>query len=164
MADNPTLSLKGLGPSQILFRNFQGAPREFNNKGDRNFCIKLDPEQAKRLGDKGWRVKQLKPRGEETEGDWILKVKLNYETGSPPRVFLTTSGGTNELGQGQVWSLDAVDIDHCDVFINGWWSEMAGGGYSAYLKTIGVTSAEDEIEAKYGAMLDATPPDIDDVE
>lgn len=162
MPDNPTLVLKQLGPREILFRNFAGAPREFNSEGDRNFCVKLDPEHAKQLKEKGWRVKQLKPREEGEEGDWILKVKVNFKTGRPPKCMLKTSSKTTVLDEDNVKFLDAVDVERVDVVINGWWSDMAEGGYSGFLKTIALTAAEDEVEAMY--MADLTENFEDDAE
>jgi hypothetical protein len=133
----------------IIFRNFQGMARDFNSEGDRNFSVILPKDLALKMKADGWRVKQLKPRGEDEEGDYHIKVKLNYRTGRPPRVVLITSKNRTELGQDEVAIVDAIDIKKVDVLFNGWWSDMQDGGFSAYLKTIFITVNEDELELKY---------------
>ncbi len=62
----------------------------------------LEPELAKKLIDEGWRVKQLKPREEDEEGDYHLKVTVNYKKGRPPRCVLITSQGRTDLGADEV--------------------------------------------------------------
>lgn len=145
--------------ARITFRNFTGMERQFNSEGDRNFSVLLDPVQAKELKDEGWRVKQLRARDEEDEGDYHMKVIVNYKKGRPPRVVLVTSRGRTELGADEVGMLDTADIKKVDMILNGWWSDMAGGGYSAYLKTMFVTINEDALELKYGGM----PADDDNI-
>lgn len=135
--------------ARIIFRNFTGIEREFNSPGDRNFSVVLEPDLAKKLLAEGWRVKQLKSREEGEEGDYHLKVKVNYAKGRPPRVVMITSNNRTELGADEVMLIDAADIMRADIMINGWWSDMAGGGYGGFLKSIFVTLNEDALELKY---------------
>lgn len=158
--DNPTLLLKD---ARIIFRNLAGREREFNSEGDRNFCVVLEPDHAKKLLADGWRVKQLKPREEGEEGDYILKVKANYKTGKPPKIVLKRNNVRTELSvddpdKADVSIVDAVDIASADVFINGWWSDMQGGGYSAFLKTLFVTVELDPLELMYENEESAQTP------
>jgi hypothetical protein len=143
---------------KLLFRNFSGAERPYNSEGDRNFHVVLEPELAKKLEAEGWRVKQLKSREEDEEGDYHMKVIVNYKKGRPPRCVLITSNNRTELGSDEVGLLDAADIEKADVMINGWWSDMAGGGYSGFLKTIFVWIREDALELKYADYF-STPTD-----
>lgn len=142
--------------AKLLFRNFAGREVPFNSEGDRNFHVILDPKTAAELKERNWRVKQLKSREEGEEGEYHLKVNVNYKKGRPPRVVLVTSKGRTDLGADEVGIIDAADIEKADVFLNGWYSDMAGGGYSAFLKTIFVTLREDELELMY-ADLPASP-------
>jgi hypothetical protein len=142
--------------AEILFRNFSGEARPFNSEGDRNFSVKLNPDLAQKLKAEGWRVKQLKPREEGLEGDYHLKVNVNFKTNKPPRVVLIGSNGPTELGVNDIDEIniiDAADIAKVDVLINGYWSDMAGGGYSGFLKSIFVTLDEDELEQMYANIL-----------
>lgn len=139
--------------AKLIFRNFSGQEREFNSEGDRNFSVVLEPERAKELLAEGWRVKQLKPRPDEEEGDYHLKVKVNYKKGRPPRVVVITSKNRVDWGQDEVGALDsAVGIKKVDLLINGWWSDMAGGGYGGFLKSAFITLDEDELELKYADL------------
>lgn len=149
--------------AKILFRNFAGREREFNPEGDRNFSVVLDPDLAKQLLADNWRVKQLKPRGENEEGDYHLKVNLNYKKGQPPRVVMVTSSGRTDLGSDELDILDYIEIESCDMTLNGSWSDMSGGGYAAYLRSIYVNIHEDDLDREYAAIpkagqLPDTPP------
>lgn len=154
--------------AQLIFRNFAGEERMYNSAGDRNFSIVLPPDLAKKMLDEGWRVKQLKPRedidGDTTEGDYHIKVTVNYKKGRPPRVVMITSKSRVDLGAEEVALLDAADIKNADLIINGWWSDMNGGGYSAFLKSIFVTINEDELEMKYGSIFDNLGKQEDEVD
>jgi len=140
--------------AKITFKNFEGREGQFNSPGDRNFHLLLEPALAKQMKADGWRVKQLKPRGEDEEGDFAIKVIVNYKKGRPPQCVLVTNQGKNrtELGPDEVGMLDLVDIKNLDLIINGWYSENYGGGYSAYLKTLFMTVNEDELQLKYADM------------
>lgn len=143
--------------AQLLYRNFSGAEREFNSEGDRNFLVKLDPKQAAELKEKGWRVKQMKPRPDEDEGQYILKVNVNYKKGRPPRIVTITSKGRQDLGADEIFALDYIDLANVDIVLNGWWSDMAGGGMSAFLKSGFFTIDEDRLDLKYADVPDANP-------
>ena len=154
-----------LEDATLMFRNFAGIERDFNSAGDRNFSVLLEPKLAKAMKDDGWRVKQLKPREEGEEGDYHLKVNVNYGKGRPPRVVLISSAGRVDLGSDEVSVLDWADLKNVDLIVNGWWSDMAGGGYSGYLKSIFVTLNEDELDLKYAgvpAVSDNAPPPGDE--
>lgn len=144
--DSPSFLVEG---ANIIFRNFAGAAREFNSEGDRNFSVILPKDLALKLKGEGWRVKQLKPRDDDEEGDYHLKVKVNYKTGRPPRVVLMTSNNRTDLGADEVSMIDVADIKNVDLIINGYWNDMSGGGYTGYLKTMFVTVNEDDLEMKY---------------
>lgn len=144
--DSPSVLIED---AKLIFRNFTGLAKEFNSEGDRNFSVVLEPETAKKMMEAGWRVKQLKAREEGEEGDYHLKVKVNYKTGRPPRCVLLTSQNRTELGSEEVSIFDMADIQKADLIINGYWSDMAGGGYTGYLKTLFVTINEDDLEKKY---------------
>lgn len=138
--------------AKLVFRNLAGRPGLYNSEGSRNFSVILDPKTANDLLKRNWRVKQLKPREDDEEGDFHLKVNVNYKTGRPPRVVTITSNGRTELGPDEVGMIDVADIQSADVLLNGWYSDMAGGGYSAFLKTLFVKIREDELELLYAGV------------
>lgn len=161
MANEESVLIKD---AKIVFRNFAGRPGLYNSEGTRNFHVILDPQTAKELTARNWRVKQLKPREDAEEGDYHLKVNVNYKTGRPPRVVTITSNGRTELGPDEVGMIDVADIQSADVLLNGWYSDMNGGGYSAFLKTIFVKIAEDELELLYAGTPAANEQGPNDYE
>jgi len=141
--------------AKLIFRNFEGREAQFNSAGDRNFSLVLDKKLAEQMKAEGWRVKQLRAREEGEEGDYHIKVIVNYKKGRPPQCILVTSRNRTELGPDEVGMLDLADIKNVDLIINGFWSDMNGGGYSAYLKTIFVTVNEDALQLKYADMQES---------
>lgn len=137
---------------KIMFRNLAGLQTQFNAAGERNFSVLLDEATAKDLLERRWRVKKLKDQDDGTPGDYHIKVKANYKTGRPPRVILITSKGRTELGADEIGMIDVADVESVDLVLNGWYSDMNGGGFSAYLKTMVVKIREDELELLYASV------------
>lgn len=136
--------------AKLIFRNFAGNERQFNSAGDRNFNIVLDPKTAEAMKRDGWNVRQLRALDEETPGDYVIQVKVEYEKGRPPRCVMITGNTKTELGASEVALLDAADIQKADVLLNGYeWEVNGNTGVKAYLSSIFVTVVQDPLEAKY---------------
>lgn len=138
--------------AEIFFRNFAGLERQYNTAGQRNFCVAIDPELAEKLAAEGWNVKYRK---QFEEGDPVrpyLEVKVNFDSGRPPKCKLITKQNPNgkELTADEVWTLDAVEIERVDLTINpSHWDVNGKKGVKAYLRSIFVTAYQDEIELMY---------------
>jgi hypothetical protein len=146
------------------FRNFAGEKRKFNEAGKRNFTVALSDEVAKAMEKAGWNVKYLQPRLEEDVPQPILKVNVNYASGTPPKIVMLTTKGKTELDANSVRVLDYADITHADLIINSYPYEDAEGKrkFSAWLKTLFVTIQEDELEMKYTDIPESgEPPHIE---
>ena len=143
----------------IVFRNFSGAEGPFNKAGDRNFGLLIGPEDAEAMAADGWNVKYLKPREEGDEAQAWLKIKVNF-SGRPPRVVLITENGQGEksktpLDESMVSILDWAPIETVDLIINPYeWSVNGNTGITAYLQSIFVTMAQDDLEKKYANVPD----------
>jgi hypothetical protein len=137
--------------ARIFFRNFEGRKREYNAEGERNFCVAIPPKMLKQFEKDGWNIKYSKRKldeGEEPEA--YIEVKVNYDTGRPPRVVLITSRGSEDLGMREVGMIDVADIKTVDVSINPYFWDVNGNkGVKAYLKSIFVTLNEDYLDLKY---------------
>lgn len=121
------------------WRNFRGVATDYNNEGNRNFNVVLDAETAARMRMDGWRVKEKAPWAPEgelpddgAEPDYYINVKVGYKW-SPPQIYLITNVKT-PIGESLVGDLDDLEILNADITLSGKWNDMAGGGYTAYLR------------------------------
>ena len=140
---------------RILFRNFSGEEGRFNAKGQRNFNVLLDPEEAEAMLKDGWNVKYLQPREEGDLPQARLEVSVHFGR-NPPRIILITSRGKTPLDESMVSLLDWAEIVNVDMIVRPYEWEVSGRtGVKAYLKSIYVTIREDELEKKYYDVPDS---------
>ena len=148
--------------AKILFRNFAGREGLYNAEGDRNFCVLLDDETAKQLTEDGWSVKTLKPRDEGDEPQAYVQVSVKYRGRNgnavrPPTIVMITSRGRTTLAEDLVEMLDWVDIANVDLIIRPFeWAVNGKSGIKAYLKSLYITIAEDELSLKYRDVPELT--------
>jgi hypothetical protein len=139
---------------RIIFRNFAGKEGQYNREGDRNFAVLLDEKVAAAMAEDNWNVKWLRPRSEEEDDgpQAYLPISVNFK-GRPPRIVLITSRGRTNLDEGQVETLDWVDILNVDLIVRPYeWTVNGKSGVKAYLQSIYVTIEEDPLEIKYSDL------------
>lgn len=146
--------------ARITRRNFKGKKTDFNDEGQRNFCVLLDDELAEKLKEDGWRVKYFKPREDDPDQyqQPFLSVKVKFNP-YPPIAVLINSRGKKRLTEDTIDQLDWSRIINCDLIIRPYNYPAIKGrpaGVSAYLKAIYVTISEDEFAEKYADI-----PDLD---
>ena len=96
--------------ARIIYRNFSGAPSQFNREGDRNFAVVIpDQEIADALIEQGWNVKIKPPRDDQDTPFMFLSVKIKFNDRGP-NVYLKTGHALNKLTEETVGMLDDVDI------------------------------------------------------
>ena len=152
---------------RIVFRNFSGIEKEFNEKGKRNFSIVLNPDVAAAMKADGWNVRerQPKPRDDDPNPDIMLHlpVSVSYK-GRPPAIWMITSRGRTHLDEDTVGLLDFADITKVDVILHPYAWEAAGNtGIKAYVRSMFVTILEDDLELKYAGIPDigGQPAEVD---
>lgn len=149
MPNNRNLGPVVLENRRIIFRNFSGEEGRFNAKGDRNFNVLLNHDEADGMAQDGWNVKYLQPREEGDEPQPRLDVAVKFGK-NPPRVVLITSRGRTNLTEDMVGLLDWAEIENVDLIIRPYeWEVNGRTGVKAYLKSIYVTIREDALELKY---------------
>lgn len=137
---------------RIIFRNFSGKEGMYNREGDRNFAVLLDDAAAQDMLADGWNVKYLKPREEGDSPQPYLSVSVNFK-GRPPRIVMITSRGRTTLSESTVDTLDWADIETVDLIVRPYeWAVTGKTGIKAYLQSMFVTIAEDQLELKYAGI------------
>lgn len=135
--------------ARIIFRNFSGAPSQYNTTGKRTFSIVLDEDVAKKLKDDGWNVKPLKARDPEDPQEYQLPVEVKYAK-YPPKIFMVNGRSKTLLTEETVGNLDYLDIENIDIVVNPSEWEFGGkSGVKAYVKEMYVVVATDYFANKY---------------
>lgn len=141
-----TVTIEG---AQLIFKNFSGQKSQFNATGKREFSVILDQETASQMLADGWNIKYLKAR-EEGEADTpYLPVEVSFKV-RPPRIVMMTAIARTSLDENTVELLDWADIEASDLIVTPYeWTVNEKTGTKAYLKSLFVTIAEDDLERKY---------------
>lgn len=141
---------------RLIWRNFAGEERMFNEKGKRNFSVLLDEGLAKELITLGWNVKDNSKKVKSGEADELLyhlPVTVKMDGAMPPRLFMITRSKNKRtpLDEDTVVLLDYAEFDLVDVILRPYnWGPIQGKyGVTAYLKTLFAFIREDELELKY---------------
>lgn len=164
MSDQRKVSEITVEDARIIYRNFQGKKTDFNEEGNRNFCLVLNPDLADQLKADGWNVKSRPPRNEDDEELFYLPVKVKYGK-IPPIACLITSRGKTRLTEETIGQLDWARIKNVDLIVRPYVypeTPLRKSGIAAYLKSIYVTIQEDRLEEKYGNIPDASGVSIPD--
>lgn len=144
--------------AQIIFKNFQGAEKQFNTKGNRNFGV-IIPEymNIEALVADGWNLKTLVNKDDPNEPPtYWLPVKIKYGNIPPVAYIIHSAGkGKTKLTEETIGQLDWAYFTNVDVVIRPYnYPGINGGkpGVAAYMKAIYVTIAEDDLSLKYGEI------------
>lgn len=149
------IKLEGI---RMMWRNFRGEKKQFNEAGKRNFAIPLDEELALELSAIGWNVRMKEKENDEgrLEKLYHLSVNVKMNGKNPPRIFMITMNLDGEprrtqLDEDTVGLLDFAEFDNVDVIIRPYNYDFNGKkGVAHYLKTLFATLHVDDLEKKYG--------------
>lgn len=138
--------------ARIVYRNFAGAPSQFNRAGDRNFAVVIpDQEIADELIANGWNVKIKPPRDEDDSPFMFLPVKIKFSDRGP-NVYLITGSAKNELDEDSISCLDNIDIASVDLDLRPYnWEVNGKTGRTAYLQAIRVFQEIDRFADRHEA-------------
>ena len=142
--------------ARLIFKNFAGEESKYNRRGNRNFCVVLEHDDAMNLMDAGWNIKELNSR-EDEEPLYYLQTSVSFDN-IPPKVVLISGRTKTILDETTIDSLDYAEIANVDLIIRPYHWEVNGKtGIKAYLKTMYVTVEVDEFAAKYEDMEEEIP-------
>ena len=153
---NVTVAPRGIlqiDDARIIFRNFSGAPSQFNREGDRNFAVVIpDEELAAQLAEDGWNVKIKEARDAGDPPFMYLPVKIKFNDRGPI-CYLQTGSRLNKLDEESIDILDNVDIAGVDLDIRPYdWGPIGPEqkyGRTAYLQSIKVVQEIDRFAAQF---------------
>lgn len=152
---------------RLMWRNFAGEKRLYNENGKRQFAIPLEEPLALTLREIGWnvrdnskKVEEAKLQGNELELLYHLDVTVKMDSKNPPRIFLISKRwdeveqmekpSRTLLDEDTVGLLDVARFANVDLILRPYNWEMSGKkGVSAYLKTLFAELEQDELEQKY---------------
>lgn len=138
--------------ARLVFRNFSGKEGMYNQEGDRNFNVVIDPSEVQNLMDQGWNIKSLKPMEEGDDPLFYLPVSVGYKV-RPPKVTMITSRNRTHLDEETVGMLDYAEFENVDLIVRPYdWTVNGKSGTKAYLDTMFVTISENELERKYAHL------------
>lgn len=144
--------LYSVDDATLVYRNFRGEARMYNNEGDRNFNLVLSAEKAAELAEAGFRIKEKPSLDEFEEPRRMMIVKVSYRFRAP-KVVVISGANRYELDEDTIGELDYADIEHVDLTIRpSYWHRPDGSsGVTAYLNSMYVTLTEDPYAEKYAA-------------
>lgn len=138
----------------IFDTNFAGDPKKdrFGSDERKANLVIPDIDLARELIDDGFNVRLTKPRVGEEEGfvpRYFVKVKLNYKSTWPPKVYLVTDEDKSVLlDEESVACLDDIWVDRVNAVLNRY---EGPNGKSLYVKSMEVYQKvdDDPSSAKY---------------
>ena len=138
----------------IFDTNFAGDPKKdrFGSDERKANLVIPDIDLARELIDDGFNIRLTKPRVGEEEGfvpRYFVKVKLNYKSTWPPKVYLVTDEDKSVLlDEESVACLDDIWVDRVNAVLNRY---EGPNGKSLYVKSMEVYQKvdDDPISAKY---------------
>ncbi len=129
----------------IMYKNFSGRKTEYNQEGNRNFCLCLTTEAADRLAEEGLNVKERIREGETPEDSLkYIAIKVNMNSEYPPTIatYGTKLDGTkykNVLTSETLGSLDLASFERVDLTFRLFYTVVANKPRtSAYLDDLRV--------------------------
>ena len=141
--------------AMITYRNFSGAPSQFNREGDRNFALIIpNMDIADALIKAGWNVKVKPPREEGDDPFITLAVKIKFSDFGP-NVYLRVgeNGRRLKLDEESISRLDAINIIPgsigMDIRAYDWEMPNGNKGRTAYLDAMEVVQDVDRFSARY---------------
>lgn len=139
---------------RMIWRNFAGVAKQYNDEGKRNFAIPLEQELAEELIEIGWNVKEKTRVNDEGQSETLyhLPVTVKWNPERPLHLFMVTQSKNirTPLDEVTINLLDYVQFETVDLILRPFnWSVNGNKGVTAYLKTGFFTIREDPLELKY---------------
>lgn len=143
---------------QIIYKNFEGRPDDFNpDGGKRSFHVLLDAVSADVLEKQGYNIKRKPPVEDGGEEFIHMKVMVNFKGRPPTIALISKSKGTrNTLDSDTAELADHADFERIDITINPYDWKLRSGltGRTAYLQEFYGFLYESPLEQLYGHYIE----------
>lgn len=162
MANN----LLEIADARLIFKNFSGKPDIFSGSETPTFGVLIPAEAVvfdERIGKyftrecdiipefaSGIIAHKLKPRHEDDDPAYWLKIKINMDRDNPPKIYVDRAGEKSRLTKETIKVLDYADIDKASMQLSVYnWSMAGSSGRSLYLKNLICFINENDFMSKY---------------
>lgn len=147
------------------FSHFDGRKDTFNDEGDHNFTIIIDPEWAERLLEipDGWAIKRHDPREEGDPPEYTLKVKISYKY-EQPAIYIIKGERRFRASEEDLADIKRSTCERVDVIISPsrWVNPQGQTGVTGYVKEMYVKIRESRFSAMYADYQDADGGTVDE--
>lgn len=137
------------GAMDLIYRNFGGIKTDFNDAGNRNFCIKVTEEDVEMLTNANINIKRTK------DNEPYFKVNVRYSNVPPTvvRVKPTSDGHKIKtlVEEENVWTLDKALIADASISVSPYFSSK-NRKWTCYLSSMMFTPLTDPIQEEIDAL------------
>lgn len=122
---------------------------EFSGEGDHNFTVIFPEEQARKLLEEGWNIREHPGYEEGDPPEFTLKVKISYRF-EAPKVFLLKGDRKIRAQQTDLADITPSSCERIDTIITPKpWAHGQKSGISAYVKELYATIKQSRFEERY---------------
>ena len=154
--------------AEIIFPNFDGHETDYNDAGQKNFCVIIpDEETALAMREDLWNIKELPPLDEGGPVRYYMSVNLSWRGRTAPAVWMKTGKNTELLTEETVSVLQGKKFESVHLIINpsNWprnWDPEVGGphGVKGYVDSMYVTLQTDPFYAEFFGTDDEDEDDV----
>ena len=148
------------GQMDLIYRNFAGAKTDYNDAGNRNFCIKVDEADVEGLVNANINVKRNK------DDEPYFKVNVRYDNVPPTVVRVKPLADGRKLktvlDEDSLKSLDKALIADASISVSPYFSKK-NKRWTCYLASMMFTPLIDPIQEEIDALDSVYPTEDDEV-
>jgi len=142
---------KDVAGKDILWPNFEGRAGDYNNPGERNFCLRLTEEEYHQLLDAGYTSPKEKVRMTEDGEEYVnryIPIKVNFNSQRPPQIHQVTRRGLVKLDEDSCALIDRNNIKKASIAFTPYYRKVSNT-QTAYLQEMLVEFEEESFADEY---------------
>jgi hypothetical protein len=132
--------------------HFNGLADDYNDEGDLNFQVIIPPEEAARLADIGWNIRESDGLEEGDPPQYLLKCVISYRF-EDPLIYLIKGSRKIRAKEEDIPDIRRDTCERIDVIIKpSRWTRKDRSGVSAYVKELYATVRESRFSERYAEL------------